>query len=174
MTDEIDLNRVRDEYHEFRARFDCMLLTTVSEHGIPDSSLAEFIRLEDDYYVYLSQFSVTARNLMHDRRVSLLLVEDAPDSVPEVSRKRVILKSVATRIQRRGDSLTLTVLDRLQKHCRHAAANLRGLAGYCLFKITPLSGSFVRGFADAYRLDGDRFEYKPNALRRLIDRRRTE
>ena len=149
-----DLNLIHDEYRRFKAEFKSVLLTTISCHGVPDSSYEDYVRHDEDYYIYASELAQHTRNLIDTGSVSMLFVEGGRLDNRNPEHKRVVLKSRAIRVDRTSNRFK-KVLQLFQQRFSDFPRILKSLPDFHLFRITPVNGAYVRGFGQAYLLDGD-------------------
>lgn len=149
----IDLNTVKQEYQEFPSVFDSVLMGTVNAEGIPDVSYAAYVAFEDYYYIYISELSRHTQNLMDTGKVSLLFIENEERAKHLFARQRVTMDCEAAEIERGSEHFEL-MLDKFQQRFGKFMEMLKNLNDFHLFRIEPKKGSYVRGFAQAFRLEG--------------------
>ena len=149
----MDLNRIREEYLLFRAGFKTLLMTTISRQGVPDSSYAECLRYQDDYYVFASAHEPLGQNLIDSGKVSLLFIEAGNRDVGNSTGKRIILKSIANRIASNSSDFD-KIVQLFHRRGDDVSPMLDATAEFLLFRLTPVTGSYVHGHAQAYLLEG--------------------
>ena len=126
---------------------------TVNIEGVPDVSYAAYVAYEGDYYIYVSELSRHTQNLMDTGRVSLLFIENEDRARHLFVRQRMTLECKAQEVIR-GTQRFESMMDRFAAKFGKFMQMLKGLSDFHLFRITPLQGSYVRGFAQAFRLEG--------------------
>jgi len=153
------------EAGEFLAGFRSLVMATVSADGVPDASYAPFVRIDDNaFYVNVSDLSTHTANLMATPLASLLFLQAEKDSKQLFARKRLSFEGAVVRVER--DSNTWKqVMDLFERKFGDVMQLIRPLADFKLMRIEPRSGVFVRGFAQAYPLQGPQLE----ALRAVND-----
>ena len=149
----LDMNLIREEYVNFPDVFQSVLMATVSSDGIPDASYAAYVLYENDYYIYVSELSRHTANLMDTGKVSLLFIEDEEHATHLFARQRVTLECEATQVARDHSHFDV-IMDQFQQRFGKFMEMLKKLNDFHLFKISPLQGSYVRGFAQAFKLEG--------------------
>lgn len=132
-------------------------LATLDANGSPEASYAPCVWYEGDCYLFLSQLSRHCGNLQRDPRLGLILLEDAAQAANAFARQRVSLQGRAL-IVARDDTLFAEVLECFHRSFGEIMQVLEALPDFYLFRIVAESGSFVRGFGQAYSLEGERLE----------------
>lgn len=150
---EIDINQIREEYSRFPDIFESVLMATVNSQGMPDVSYAAYVNYNDDYYIYVSELARHTENLVDTGRVSLLFIENEDRAKNLFARQRVTLDCESIEVFRGSYHFDL-IMDKFQLKFGKFMAMLKSLNDFHLFKISPVKGSYVRGFAQAYRFEG--------------------
>lgn len=164
--DSLSLSHVRAAMGRFRAGFDDLMLATVSPDGVPEASAAPTVTGDSgEFYIYISRLSRHTANLEAHPQAGVLLIEAAQSAANAFARQRLSYQCKATRVPR--DSPTFNdVLQRFSTRFGPVVETLRNLPDFQLFRLTPVSGSYVRGFGQAWRLTGpglqDLEHIKPN------------
>ena len=148
-----DSQFIREEYIHFPDEFDSVLMATASADGEPDASYAVYLFRDDAYYVYVSELATHTVNLMATARVSLMFIEDESKAQNLFARQRMTLECAASEIGR-GTDMFEAVLDTFEQRYGNFIQMLRTLSDFHLFRFKPESGTYVRGFGQAYRLEG--------------------
>ena len=149
-----DLQSVHQEYQQFLEGFQSVQLATVDGAGVPEASYAVYIRHENDYYVYVSELARHTRNMLNAGHVSMLFIEDEQQAKNLFARRRATLQCTAAEIPRGSDHFE-TILDQLEQRFGNFMTLLKSLNDFHLVQITPVSGNYVRGFAQAFNLSGE-------------------
>ena len=148
------LAEVLQEARGFHRAFQSALMATVAEDGKPHASYAPYV--EDDegcFHVFLSELAAHTRNLLQDRRVSLLFIEEESAMKQVFARKRVTYEGRAQEIPREDPSFD-SILDQMTERHGPIVGMLRSLRDFHLFRITPDKAIYVRGFGEAFTLEG--------------------
>ena len=95
------------------------------------------------------------QNLNVNPSISLLLIEDQADARNQFARRRVIWQGQAEKIERDID-LFKAVMQGFRDRFGDFIDIIEPLQDFQLFKVTPKSGRFIRGFAQAFQLSGER------------------
>ena len=132
-------------------------LATLDPEGRAEASYAPCVWHERDCYLFLSRLSRHCGNLERNPRLGLMLLEDDESAPNAFARKRVSLQGRAA-IVARDDALFATVLKQFHGRFGEIMQVLESLPDFYLFRIEVEAGSFVRGFGQAYALDGEQLD----------------
>ena len=142
------------EAGEFLAGFRTLLMATVSVDGVPDASYAPFVRIDDNaFYVNLSELSTHTGNLLATPRASVMFLQAEDDSKQLFARKRLSFDADAGLVER-DSTRWCQVMDLFADKFGDIMDLIRPLRDFKLFRIQPRSGVYVRGFAQAYPIEG--------------------
>jgi len=146
------------EAGEFLAGFRSLLMATVSADGVPDASYAPFVRIDDNaFYVNLSELSTHTGNLLATPRVSILFLQSEDDSKQLFARKRLGFDADAELVER-DSPRWCQIMDLFADKFGDIMELIRPLQDFKLIRIQPRSAIYVRGFAQAYPLEGCELE----------------
>lgn len=152
------VNELTGEILDFRSKFRSVILATVSSDGVPESSYAPYVSDEEHrLYIYVSGLARHTRNLLESGRAGLLFIEDE-QSAGNIFARRLLSHSCIAESIPRDSSTWPQVLDRFTERFGKFVDTLRALPDFQLFRLTPSAGSYVRGFAQAYRFEGSGME----------------
>lgn len=142
----------RLEYRALREASSSVQLATISPDNHPEASYAPCVWYEGDCYLFLSALSSHSANLLGNPKISLLLLEqDAPPNA--FARKRASLQGSARAVQR-DDAVFARVMPLFHESFGKVMQLIEPLQDFRLFRVSLEKGSFVRGFGQAYQLDG--------------------
>jgi len=147
-------NRLQPKIAEFREERQTLVLSTLSEDGFPHISYAPFVRLADGYYILISEIAEHTQNLLVNKNLSFMLLEDEQDAKQIFARHRLTYKAHAEVISRESESWALAI-PALEARFGEIVTNLSGLSDFRLFRIEPQKGRYVRGFGKAYTVNGN-------------------
>jgi heme iron utilization protein len=151
---ENNLDAIREEYIHFPDEFNSVMMATINADGTPDASYAVYIFHDSAYYIYISELAQHTENLMRSGSVSLLFIESEEKAQNPFARQRMTLQCSTDEVERDSEHFN-QVLDLFEHRYGPIAQMLRALTDFHLFRIEPQSGSYVRGFAQAYKLYGE-------------------
>ncbi len=142
------------ECRAFQDGFRSLLMATADPSGLPRPSYAPFVAGGFGvFYIYVSALSQHTRDLERDPRVGVLLIEDEGQAQNIFARRRLSFDCEAALIARQAPQWD-RILERFQARFGKLVATLRGLADFRLYRLTAGSGGYVRGFGQAFSLQG--------------------
>lgn len=145
---------VIEEAGDFLGRFRSLIMATSSAGAVPDASYAPFVRIDDNaFYVNLSDLSTHTGNLLATRLVSVMFLEAEEHSKQLFARKRLSFDGEADVVPRDSREWG-RILDLFERKFGDVVELIRPLEDFKLFKIQPRRGVFVRGFAQAFPIEG--------------------
>ncbi|WP_456407114.1 HugZ family pyridoxamine 5'-phosphate oxidase [Thiolapillus sp.] len=138
---------------DFRDGFQTVLIATASADGEPDISYAPFV-LDDSeaICVFISQLAPHTRNLLDSPRASLMFIAPEQDSRNIFARQRLILQCAAGQMP---DEEAEPILQRMQEQFGRTVELLRSLPDFHMFRLDVGSGCFIKGFGQAWSLEGN-------------------
>lgn len=151
--EDVDLDAVIAEARDFHRAFGSMQLAT-SKADQPVASYAPYVTDDQGhFYIYLSELAQHTGNLMVNPNVSFLFIENEQDAAHLFGRRRLTYQAVAECIPRDTAEFDRR-LDQFEAVHGGFMKMLRGLVDFRLFVLRPSGANFVRGFAQAYELQG--------------------
>lgn len=142
------------EAGKFLGAFRSLTMATVNADGVPDASYAPFVRIDDNaFYVNLSALAAHTANLVSTPRASVLFLQPEDDSKQLFARKRLSF-DVDAEIVGRDSSRWAQVMDLFAVKFGDVIDLIRPLQDFELFRLVPRSAVYVRGFAQAYPING--------------------
>ena len=130
-------------------------LATLGEDGMPYASYAPFAYDEDSLYVILSDIAVHGLNLIGEPHASVLIIEDEDSAAELFARRRVGYQIVAEELPVGAPEWHCGV-ECLEARHGERPRQLSQLADFRVFRLSPRSGRYVKGFGKAYTLAGGR------------------
>lgn len=151
------LNQIADDFYCFIETFQSAILATVNPAGTPDASYAPILQQNGHFYIFISELAQHTDNLIKTPAASLLFIEPEEAASDLFARKRATLTVSARQIQR-DDTRWLELIDEMENQFGEMISVLRNLSDFHLFELTPSKANFVKGFAQAYTLEGEQFQ----------------
>jgi heme oxygenase (biliverdin-IX-beta and delta-forming) len=143
---------LRHEAREFQSAFRSVLMATVNRDGVPEASYAPYV-MDDDgsYYVFVSGLARHTRDFQESGHVSLQFIENEDSAQNLFARRRLTLLCDVSAIPR-ASPVHEEILEHFTQSFGRFVNTLRGLPDFQLFRLTPRSGLYVRGFGQAFRV----------------------
>ena len=140
-------------------------LATLSAAGEPEASYAPFVRAGDGaFHICVSDLSRHGAHLVATGRASVLLIEDESAAGQIFARRRLVFDCGAAQVGR-DTPRWRTVMDLFEHKFGEVVRLIRPLRDFRLFALAPRRGRFVKGFGQAFRIEGPALD----ALRRVDD-----
>ena len=144
---------VNEEIEALNNKLYSLQLASLDENGEPCISYTPFLKLDGDYYIFISQLAKHTQNILRHPKVSALLIEDESNAKNMFARKRLNLKCNVLEIENSTEDWK-QILDAFEAKQGNTVALLRTLSDFHLFKLAPESAIFVKGFGQAFELSG--------------------
>ncbi len=143
---------------DFRDGRQSVLMATVNTKGAPEASVVPFVPDDAGYiYIYVSALSRHTSNLSETGTASLLFVEDEQNTSNMFARRRLHYSCVCDTVKKDSQQWRW-ILAKFETRFGKFVQTLRGLPDFSLFRLIPVSGSYVSGFGKAFSLEGDKLQ----------------
>lgn len=153
MTDaKLGLKLVK-EINDFLRSHKSLMLSTLDKDNLPCSSYAPFITFQNNLYIFISQLAQHTIALLANPVASVMLIEDESSCSDIFARTRLSYRVDSTQIPR-DDELWAEVIEQMTQTLGERMSVLSQLGDFVLFRLTPISGRYVKGFGKAYELSG--------------------
>lgn len=145
--------RLGSEIQQFRSACQTLVLATRDDAGCPNVSYAPFVWNENGYFILVSEIARHARNLKQQPHLSFMLIEDEQASRQLYARRRLTFDAIASLIERDSPAWVAGIR---ALQARHGAlvGDLANMADFTLFCLKPESGLYVKGFGQAFQVNG--------------------
>ncbi|MGE0225820.1 MAG: HugZ family protein [Acetobacteraceae bacterium] len=152
--DREDAGDIGAEAERFRAGFRSVMLATVDADGGPEASYAPYITDANGcFYLCVSGLARHTRNLARSGRAALLFLQEEGAAANPFARVRLSYACTAEAVAHDAPEWA-QVMDRFEAEFGAIVPVLRALPDFRVFRLTPRSGRYVRGFGKAYDLEG--------------------
>ena len=149
--------KVLKEFHTFNQSFDSVILGTVNKEGDADTSYAPLLRIDGRLYIYISELAVHTANLLNHLNASLMFIE-AEDSARNLFKRQRSTIRVDARTIARDSEEWQTIMNDYSKAFGTITRNLYKAKDFHLFELIPQHATYVRGFAQAYNIYGEKLD----------------
>ena len=141
---------------QLRAAVKTTQIASLGEQG-PQVSYAPFVWHDHHLYLYLSDLARHTANLRRNPGVGLMLIEDEACAQNPFARRRLSLQGQAELISK-DTPLYGQILAEFDTRFGSIMDVIAPLPDFHLFQIKLLSGQYIQGFGQAYRLVGEHLE----------------
>ena len=143
-----------DEASVLLGSFKTLQMATASASGVPEASYAPFVRTCDNaFYICVSDLSRHTGHLVANARASVLIVEDESVSPQLFTRRRLVFECGAEQVER-GCERWHATMELFERKFGEVIGLIRPLADFRMFALVPRRGVFVKGFGQAFRIEG--------------------
>lgn len=149
---QVELNDLAAQAEELEVSFNTLLLSTLGAEEQPSLSYAPYVRIENRYYLFISELSDHTRHLIANSKCSVMFIKDEGESRNLFARERLIYLCHGEQIDRYSVFGT-EVLEVMQSKLGETIGVLKQLGDFHLFQLSPVSGRYVVGFGKAYNID---------------------
>jgi putative heme iron utilization protein len=150
---KIDDEKIKQEYQTLRESLKTVQLATTDASGNPEASYAPYVRIEQACYLYLSTLARHTTNLLTNPAISLLFIEGEEKSRNLFARRRIMLQGEVQIVARESPQFAKAMTE-FKSRFGDFINVIEPLQDFQLFQISPKSGRFIRGFAQAFELTG--------------------
>ena len=135
-------------------RVDTAQLATCNEAGRPVPSYAPYLHVAGrGFFILVSELAGHTRNMRRQPETGLLIIADESASQQLFARERISFECEAECIPRDHVDWQRYV-DALEDKFGPVIKLIRDLQDFHLIALTPLRGTYVRGFGDAWSFEG--------------------
>ena len=127
------------------------ILSTINSDKTPNASYAP-ISTDDNnnFYFYISELSKHTNNLLSNKNISLMLIQDECKSENIFARKRLTINGTAKLIDRKNDDWK-NKMRFMELRFKDEIKFLKDMKDFHLFQIKPINGLLVFGFGKAFK-----------------------
>lgn len=142
-------------YKTFAIQFKTLQMATVAKDGTPSASYSPYVKVGDNFYVYVSELSTHTKNLTATNLASIFFVQNEDEAKHLFVRRRLSYTCNTAEVERSSVVFKLVMDDFSIKFGDKFIGMIRELEDFHLFELTPYSGIFVNGFGQAFDTAGE-------------------
>ncbi|QIA63694.1 heme utilization protein HutZ [Vibrio astriarenae] len=146
-------SRLVPEMQEFRDNCKTLQLATINSHQLPTASYVPFAFTESGFFILVSDIAPHGKNLQANNNLSIMLIEDEAQAKHIFARKRLSFEAKAEFVERETNLWSEGVSALTQKF-GEIIDNLSNLGDFRLYQIQPEKGRYVKGFGQAFDVNG--------------------
>ncbi len=143
---------VEPKVKELIARCKSVILGTIDAEGVPNSSYAPYVQLDNKLYILVSFMARHTKNLRDLKKVSVMFIEDESATKQIYARERLTIDATTEQIERGTELWDKAAAGLTEVHGKILDI-LLGMEDFILIELTPIKGSYVNGFGSAYYVD---------------------
>ncbi len=147
------MNESTENYQALIQQQQTLLLSTVTSQGMPEASYAPYVRdIKGVFYIYVSELAAHTKNMLLNKRVSVLFIQAEKEAKNLFARERVVFDCSIHEVQSQ-DEIYQQQLAKMQEKFGETVALLTSLPDFHLLALTAVSGKYVAGFGKAYSIN---------------------
>ncbi len=147
-----EMAKITARYRAFLHAQQSLSLSTTSLQGLPEISVAPFVRDQaGNYYIYVSELARHTANLLENPKAAVLFIRPESESRNPFARERIVFQCQAHEIARAAPDFTIQ-MDAFQAQFGETVHILRTLTDFHLFVLKPESGRYVAGFGRSFSI----------------------
>lgn len=143
---------VAPKVKELIERTKSVILATVDAEGVPNSSYAPFVQVNNTLYILVSFMARHTKNLADGRKTSVMFIEDESATKQIYARERLTIEAAASQVERDSETWN-TVVTQLKETHGKVVDVIAEMQDFILIALQPVKGSYVNGFGSAYFVD---------------------
>lgn len=137
------------QIEELLAKSKSLILATVNAEGVPNSSYAPFVQIDNKFYILVSFMAVHTKNLRDGKVASAMFIEDESETKQIYARTRLTLNVASAQIDRATPEWDNIVAKLTEKHGK-IMETLVAMDDFIMIELTTVKGAYVNGFGSAY------------------------
>ena len=140
------------EFKDFDKDKYSLIISTTSSDNFPLTNYAPFVKIDEDYFVSVSDNLPHYTNMVQTNKAHILIIEDESNADHIYARKRLYFGASCEQ-----EEDTEKVFKLFDERYGDKLSFLRTMKDFKIIKITPKEKSLVLGFGAAYKmgLDGE-------------------
>lgn len=157
MTNSLNEEVLLQEIVQFRDTFSVATLATASIEGMPEASNAPFVRSDDgNFFIFVSLLARHSQNLINNPHASILLMEQPANSPNPFALRRLQYHCEAWVVGGiEGGFDRAEVVKLFKAKFGRFVDTLNALGDFKVICLSPVSGKYVKGFAQTFTLSGE-------------------
>ena len=155
--EEVNSLEILEEAERLITQFKTVQMATLNPLGNPEASYTPYIRYAENYYIFVSGLASHTNNICQHPTLSLFFVQNEDEAKNLFARKRMTIECTGLLIER-DDERWCEILDQFQSEHGATVELLRTLPDFTLFELSPNSATFIKGFGQAFKLEGEGFK----------------
>ncbi len=151
--DELKQHEYTQNYRLLIQQQKTLLISSVSAAVEPECSYAPYVRdCEGVFYIFVSELAVHTKNMLQNRKASVLFIQAESDTENLFARERVVINCVVSEIQKDGTCFDEQIQFLKQKF-GETVSLLSSLPDFHLLALTPVEGKYIAGFGQAFKIN---------------------
>ncbi|MEM7561637.1 MAG: pyridoxamine 5'-phosphate oxidase family protein [Pseudomonadota bacterium] len=149
-------NDLLQEYLTLRNSVAAAQLATISPQSTPFASHAPIVWKDGSFYLFLSELSEHTQHLLQNPAIGLVLLQTEPAGNHFAS-QRITFQGRAEIVARDSERFA-TIIEAFHQKFGQVMLVIEPLTDFHLFQLNLDAGRYIRGFGQAYLIEGENFD----------------
>ena len=147
-----NLEEIKGKIDSFKKSRKSVILGTINCQNKPLASYSPYVEKENSIFLYLSGLSEHKQNIIQNKNVSILFIEDESEAKMIAVRERLTYDGFGDLVKEIDLEKEIQAL--FIKEHGNAYESLPKMHDFSLIRIELQKGRYVFGFGNAYEIDG--------------------
>lgn len=125
-----------------------LMISSTTKENRPFISYAPFAKVDEKFYIYISETAEHYENLCTNPEVAVMVIEDEKDAKTAFGRERVSFNATATKLETVSDTIWEAFEGKQGSDILQVLKSL----DFHMFELELHTGRLVKGFGKAYNL----------------------
>ena len=125
----------------------------------PEIGYAPYIFLNNNFYIFSSELSPHIKHLLYNKKGTFMIIEDECKAKNIWARVRIKFEAKITVVDRNKNNYN-KICNQIQNFHGKTLNLIKQFSDFHLIKISPIKGSIITGFGNAFILHGISLEVK--------------
>ena len=140
--------QIIEQFQNFDKDKFSLIISTTSSENEPLTNYSPFVKLDEDYFISVSENLPHYKNMIETGKAHILIIEDEANAEHIYARKRLYFSASCN-----VEENTERIFDLFDKRYGDKLSFLRQMRDFKIIKLRPKEKSLVLGFGAAYKMD---------------------
>ena len=136
-----------------------LIIAVNNKINYPEIGYAPYIFLNNNFYIFSSELSPHIKHLLYNRKGTFMIIEDECKAKNIWARVRIKFEAKITVVDRNENNYN-KICNQIQNFHGKTLNLIKQFSDFHLIKISPIKGSIITGFGNAFILHGISLEVK--------------
>ena len=136
-----------------------LIIAVNNKINYPEIGYAPYIFLNNNFYIFSSELSPHIKHLLYNRKGTFMIIEDECKAKNIWARVRIKFEAKITVVDRNKNNYN-KICNQIQNFHGKTLNLIKQFSDFHLIKISPIKGSIITGFGNAFILHGISLEVK--------------
>ena len=136
-----------------------LIIAVNNKINYPEIGYAPYIFLNNNFYIFSSELSPHIKHLLYNKKGTFMIIEDECKAKNIWARVRIKFEAKITVVDRNENNYN-KICNQIQNFHGKTLNLIKQFSDFHLIKISPLKGSIITGFGNAFILHGVSLEVK--------------